>query len=515
MSDLTLNPDQHDALQELLRRALDLSADYDREVAELIQQTDFEPLEQERARRFYTKVIEILVAHGGGRHALDGVRAEVDRVMAERAAGASAQTSSIALHARHGLPERPVAPTRYYNNIAVPMTEGFVDIDELRPWEDNPRIELAMMEFRELRHAAPEPDELHELMQGQLATPEHLLAGSKAVEDPFKLAPLARSIARRGIERPVIVTDDGLVLDGNRRCAASLQALKRRDLDPEEVDRVRWVHVWKLDPDATDDQRDAVVNALNFEDELKQPWDEFIKARQVVERFDALVEQQRTRLATAELSVRATSELKKSVASHFAIETAEVTRYLGMVYWADQFQQYHEEQRVHDPAQVRYRTNKIFQWFYEINAGRDAAKLTRLIEADETLKGVVYDLMYDVLDAGTQVRDMHKVVADPVGATELTRAHRIAAEGTADAREEALEIVSDAITDVKRRASDKRRGKTALDEFLKTAVDRLGGIATDDWQTLDSDLLRDVVRVLGAAAGSAENLLRARGETIS
>ena len=41
-----------------------------------------------------------------------------------------------------------------------------------------------------------------------------------------------------------------------------------------------------------------------------------------------------------------------------------------MVRWAEDFEEYHAADDEKDAAKIRYRANDIFQWFYEIEAGR-------------------------------------------------------------------------------------------------------------------------------------------------
>src|SRR5262249_53163673 len=159
---------------------------------------------------------------------------------------------------------------------------------------------------------------------------------------------------------------------------------------------------------------------------------------------------------------------------------SEVLRYIRMIRWADDFEDYHKEQGK-DAAAVRYRSNDVFQWFYEIDAGKGQAKLTHQLDADDDLRAMVYDLMYDVLDSGLQVRNLHKVVAQEDALALLRKAHDVHAEGSAA---DALDLVKDAVAEAMRR-SPSRRG-LAFDKFVDKVVDRFGSAATNDWMTLDA-----------------------------
>ena len=181
-----------------------------------------------------------------------------------------------------------------------------------------------------------------------------------------------------------------------------------------------------------------------------------------------------------------------------------------MVYWADDFAAYHKEQG-EDPSAVDYKTEKNFQWFYELDAGKGNDKLTRQLDNDDELKAVVYDLMFHVLDSGAQVRDLHRVIADAETASMLLKAHETASRNATDA----LDMVEDAITEAKRR--NVRRRAIGFEDFLKTMVDRLGTTPPDQWRAVDTKLLLEVQRVMTSTLGSLEGqvLVRnAHGENV-
>jgi hypothetical protein len=341
-------------------------------------------------------------------------------------------------------------------------------------------------EFEERNGRSPDPDELVKLMQGAI----HLL--SLGNTDPFKLKPLADSIARKGVEVPPVITFGGEPKDGNRRIAASLLVLYGKDYDAAEKDRARYIRVWRAPDGTTEDQFDAIVVSRNFESDHKEPWPEFIKGRLVIEDYDNRKLQIKGRVTRAELK-----KIREEVAKDFAIKPAQVERYDKMVYWADDFSAYHEEQG-EDPATVRYKTEKNFQWFYEIDAGRGNEKLSRKLDGDDELKAVVYDLMFHVLDSGAQVRDLHRVVADAETSRMLLKAHEMVGRDP----DGALEMVEDAITEAKRR--NVRRRSIGFDDFLKTMVDRLGTTPPDQWNVVDTELLLEVRRIMKSTLGAIE-----------
>lgn len=509
MTTTPLTPeDLASGLESLIERAETLSADYGDVVQNAIRLAREEPLPDEEAAALFTKILTILRTAGLGdvdaateRRIAAQIRAEVASLVAARhvgtagaGAGAGASTGSVVVsggltfHARNGLRPRPVVPVPTFNGQTVMLTEGYVDVTMLPLWMDNHRVQLHVQEFREVNHRDPDANELQLLMHGALPLP------SLDRKDPFKLGPLAESIARKGVERPPIVTWEGEPKDGNRRIAASLLVLHDRKYSSEEKERARWIRVWQAPEGTTDDQFEAIVVALNFEPDHKEDWPEYVKARLVVDRYRLLKEDHR-----GGWNEKKALDLRKQVAEQFAIEHREVKRYLEMVHWADDFEDYHTADRGLDAAAVRYKANDIFQWFYEVQAGKGTDKLIAKIVQDDALRSIVYDLMYDVLDSGAQVRSLHKVVADDTALDLVKKAHNESNP------ERAVKLVDWAIAEANKNSPTRRVG---FEQFLRTVIDRLGAVPLDQWQELDDPaLLKDVWRVCRGAQGAIEGVL--------
>lgn len=502
------NKDLAAGLEALIEQAVALSEDYDDVVQEAVHLAREQPLPEQEAEQLFVRILTILRTAGrdldieAQQQIAAEIRNEAAVLMKSRPfvsddepseEGTELRRGGLTFHFRHGLEPRAVAPMQTFNGVAIALTEGFVDVKTLALWKDNHRVQLHVEEFREVHHREPEDHELLLLLQGDLMLP------SLDKRDPFKLKGLADSIARKGVERPPVVTWEGEPKDGNRRIAASRYVLASDDYNREEKDRARWIRVWQAPGGTTDDQFEAIVVALNFEDDHKIEWPEYVKARLVVDRYRELRDQ-----FTGRWTQKKGLKLRKEVADQFAIQHSEVRRYLDMVHWADDFEAYHEEERGLDPAAVRYKANDVFQWFYEIQAGRAPHKLTHKIDQDDVLKQLVYDLMYDVLDSGAQVRSLHQVIVDEAGMGLLEQAHQ---ESDAD---QALRLVDNAIAEAKR---NRPSSKLGFEQFLRGVVNRLGSTPPDHWRTVDDELLRDLQRVLPTAVAAIESELVVRDET--
>lgn len=523
----------HDTIDETraieLRRLVDdmfeVADTLGTDIADAVRLAAQYPLPEERARRLYAKVLVVLRTAGqdlddeARRRVVADVDAQVQRYVsstvrpgvdgtdpADDDEAEDEDGDPIELIDYNGLRPHQVVPVPEFNGKRIPVLEGYVDVMDLNLWKWNHRVELAVAEFSDRYGRYPDDTELLGIIQGDVILP------SLTKRDPFQIVPLARSVARKGVERPPIVTWTGVPKDGNRRIAAARYVVEHpEEFNEEERARARWIRVWRCPLGTTKDQIEAVVVALNFEPELKVPWPEYIKARLVSDKYEA------EKSGIGRMTQATTKRIRESVARHFAIKPAEVARYLKMVDWANDFEQYHVEEKGRDEADVRYKANDIFQWFYEIDAGRGNEKLTRRLDTDDDLKEVVYDLMFDVLDSGAQVRTLHKVVADDDALAFLTKAHdtftqapREDVEALEEAREKALELVNDAIEEAKRKSTQLRRTRLSFDSWLRTAVDKFGGTPPDYWHNLDTGLLTDLQRVLTSALGTIDGELKSR-----
>ena len=516
-TDPTSNPGIREALRALLEEMETLSADIGPEVRQAVDAAKAESLARDSAVRLYTRILIILRAARAGSTTHPGdetdpsdrvdpaeVAERVREIVAAReastvgtsaAVGTSGAWGSVPLVTRNGLTPHQVLPVPVFNGKAVPMWEGYVDVDEVNLWMGNHRVELQVAEFRERHGREPDDEELLQLVQGELHLP------SLTKKDPFKISGLAASIARKGVERPPILTSGGEPKDGNRRLAAAKKVRNGKYSD-QERERARWVKVWVAPPGTTEDLFDAIVWSLNFEEDYKEQWPEYVKARLVVAEY-----RRRRDDAAGAFTTAKDAALKRTIADQFAIKATAVTRYLRMVQWAEDFESYHVDESGRDAAAVRYKADEIFQWFYEIQAGRGAEKVVTLFDEDDDLRAKIYDLMFEVMDSGTQVRSLYKVVADPQAREHLDEAHRQLEKKD---REAALDQVRNAVTTADQNTAARK--KIGFESFLRTCVDRLGSAPPDNWLTLDSPLLRDLERVFLSGVGVVEGQLVARGE---
>jgi hypothetical protein len=489
----TYGQDLAEAIRRLLGEIDILAADFGPTVQEVVAAAKVQPIDPAAAERFYTRIFLILQGKDGD-GSEEAIAERVQELLAEQVP--PNPWGWVDLVERNGLRPHQVVPVPVFNGMPIGMWEGYVDVTTLQLWQENHRVELHVAEFTDRNHREPDPQELLQLVQGRLHLP------SFAKKDPFNIQPLAQSIARKGVERPPILTAAGEPKDGNRRIAAAKWVVNSGEFEPEMVERARWVKVWVAPPETTQDQFDAIVVALNFEDDLKEKWPEFVKARLVVEEY-----RNNRRAVVGGVSPARDRALRKVVAAKYAITVNAVTRYIRMVQWAEDFEEYHVQEQGKDPSAVRYKADDIFQWFYEIQAGKSADKITVQMEEDPELRKVVYDLMFEVMDSGAQVRSLWKIVADDDARKQLEDAHASLQNSN---HKDALELVKEAVTTADRNSATRK--KIGFESFLRGCVERLGAAPPDNWTTLDNGLLKDLERVFVASTGIIEANLVSRGE---
>ena len=159
-----------------------------------------------------------------------------------------------------------------------PNAAGFIKTSDIRLWPKNERLDLHLKQFQHRNSRIPNHEELLDIMLSRMDLPglrEVPEVSKKKQTDQFEIVKLACSIANNGVRKPPIVDIDGTLLDGNRRVTASWYVLNSDEFDSKQKQRAEYTFVWQLTEHATDDQREAVVVSLNFEDDCKEEWPEY------------------------------------------------------------------------------------------------------------------------------------------------------------------------------------------------------------------------------------------------
>ena len=404
------------------------------------------------------------------------------------ASGSDGERTHLALFDYDGFEVRPVQPLPTFLGRAIPLREGFVDAMEISFWERNRRLDIDLQNFRRKEDREPDEDELKQMLWPRGATRKG---------DPYEIASLADDIAARGVLTPPVIDYWGTAWDGNRRLAACLYVLASDEFNDVQKDRARKVRVWQTDKHATKDQIDAIVTSLNFGADFKLRWPEYVRARQV---YDAYVDLCDSEASRRTLNDRDETKIRKRVGDKFGIKTAEVTRYCKMVTWALEFEDFHREQD-RDENEIATRTSELFQYFFELDAGRGEDKLAHRFDGDEAFRAIVFDLMFDgKIKSFPQVRELRRVYDTPEALDLLKKAHAqpSTAVGQAD--------VADAIFTARRKSEEVRQAGRG-DELARVARWLREDATLSVLERLDRVVLQDFRDAARAVDGMISSLV--------
>lgn len=362
------------------------------------------------------------------------------------------------LVARDGIAPGPVFPRPIFHGREVAMNSGFVKATDIKLWDENERLDIHLGQFREKHGRPPRPEELLDIMLSRMELPG---IAEEDKEDQFRIQDLARSIAVGGVRKPPILDIDGTLLDGNRRVTACYYILNSDAFSSDEKARVEYVFVWQLTEHATESEREAVVVSLNFEPDYKQDWPEYVKARKVYEQWQVMCA-----LESRPPSSQRLVAMKKDLSRKFALgpDTSTVNRYLKMVDWANDFEDYHIHDRRREPFEVKHHADKYFQYFDEMGKGTKPGGVAHALGQEEGFKHLAYDLLFDgKFRNWRDIRELKRIYDNQDAREALTKARD---EGDQEFAEEHLE---NAITIARTRNAELREvgANTRIESFVE------------------------------------------------
>jgi len=466
------------AFASLLMAARELSADAGHIVEEIIRDGMERPLRPEEASALLERACNALRESARRRGDGDTIaildretenlitRIEETRAKIMKTNGAldedmgvhDGESEHVELQSYNGIDPQAVKPNPVFHEREVPVNEGFIRTRDIKLWEENERIDIHLAQFQQSYGRQPTPDELLAIMQGTLS-----LAGIDE-DDQFGIRDLAKSIAVNGVRKPPIIDVDGTLLDGNRRVTACYYILNSDGFTAEERKRAEWLKVWQLTPHATDSDRQSVIVSLNFEPDYKQDWPEYVKAKKIFEDWEAMLALE----PRANPSASRQKEIRRDIARRFALATDEVSRYINMVKLAAEFEDYHVNDRNKDQYAAKHRAADKFQYFDELNKGKNAGGVNWCLNQDDAFKGLVFDLLYEnKFRDWKRVRDL-KYIAINDEAMDVLRQARDQKDV-----EIAQELVDDAIGIARTARADQRQAgaNTRIKTFTEWFAD--------------------------------------------
>lgn len=392
------NSEIHAEFQQLIEDAYRISRDAGLIVEEALREAVKQPMTREEAMRLLTTVIDKLKSGASGRGdevIVKSLDHEMDKIIqqAMQARERILQNVSATVQGKkilkltnfNGREPGPVHPRPTFHRREIVMNCGGVKTTDIILWEGNERLDIHVSQFKATNGRIPSSSELLDIMLSKM--PLQGLGGA----DQFKIIELARSIANNGVRKPPIIDLDGTLLDGNRRVAACYYILNSDEFDSEQKKRAENIFVWQLTEHATADDRQAVVVSLNFEPDCKQNWPEYVKAKIIYNEWQAMLAREPHPPGTAQLA-----EMKRELASQFGYgqDPYMVNRYIKMVNWGNDFEDYLVNQKHRDAFEVKHQANRYFQYFEELAKGTTAGGVAHTLNHDESFKHLVFDLLF-------------------------------------------------------------------------------------------------------------------------
>lgn len=427
----------------LIQGAYRVSADVGSEVERALLAGDGHSMDEEDLTRLLTKVV-VAIRDGAERRGdeetaralQEDVNQVVRRIMRSNQQAAVENVSNgkqqykLELESHNGIDPRPVFPRPIYLGKEVAMDGGFLKTIDIDLWDENQRIEIHLKQFESRYGRRPSSEELYDIMSGK--TKLEGVTGN----DQFKIDRLAASIAANGVRIPPILDVDGTLLDGNRRLTACYQVLESDEYDLEHKKRAEWVFVWKLTDYRTEEDRDAVIVGSNFELNTKEPWPIYVRARKVHERFKSMKD-----LESMKANPRGLTEIKKELSLLFGLgkTTSTVNRWLNMVEWSNQFEDYHISEKGRPTFEVLHRAEDAFEYFDEMNKGKQPGGVAYALQNDDAFRHAAFDLLFQgTFNNWREIRELKHIYANPEARENLIEAPKLDPDVARDRFEEAM-----------------------------------------------------------------------------
>jgi hypothetical protein len=397
-----------------IKAARRISEEIGEEVELVLNEGRERPLSPGQAKHLLTQVISVLRRNGRRRgdqslvRALEGdVNALVERLLeasAHRSSGmpsGNGDAKHLELITHKGIKPTPMHPRPVFHGKEVPVLGGYIKTSDIHLWDQNERLEIHLGQFRQENGRGPDSKELLDIMLSHMPLP------GLTEKDQFQIVELARSIASNGVRTPPIIDIYGTLLDGNRRVAACYYILSNDEFGPEQKQRAQYIYVLQLTEHATQEERDAVIVSLNFEDACKLKWPVYVKCRRVHEEWLAMLA-----LELEPPNAQRQAQLKRKVSEKFALgpDTTTVNRYIKMAEGAEDFEDYHINHRKLPVYEVKHRANEYIEWFDELAKGAKNEGVAYVLEQDPGFKHLVYELMYDgKFQNFRQIRELKRI----------------------------------------------------------------------------------------------------------
>jgi hypothetical protein len=381
--------------------------------------------------------------------------------------------------------------TKKFHGLEISGWSGRIHVEDIRGWVENKRLKLYLSQWRDRRgkpNAVPTTDEMYELML------EADRGDDGEKQKVFHVERLASSIARNGIQEPIIIflDEEGTpwLWDGNRRYFSTLHIMRDGEFEKDR-DEAQWIPCFLIEttgsPALDRKFRQAILTETNFVTKDAISWPTYIKAEEIWEQFNI-----RTKADPTDPLLQ--REVREELAREYGLFTSkgkpafrQVDRWVKMVNLAREFKEYQEDTNGREETAVDLHAARYFEYFDELNK----KAVREVLATDPDKESEVFDWLWDEkLPSFQAVRKIPQIFGDPV-ALEYMRS------GT---KETAFENAAKAIA-----ANDPSlvKDKRAADAKIKSFGDWLNSFKREDFRQLEveslqrlKEILEDVIKML-------------------
>jgi hypothetical protein len=358
--------------------------------------------------------------------------------------------------------QKPRHETRYFHRRKTEVWSGYVRTKDIKGWVDNVRIALFVEKWkRDQNGVEPTNDDILDWMV-------------RDENKEFNLKNLAESIVKNGVRQSLVITSDGVLLDGNRRYFASLLTLRESEKngDRSTLAMVSQLPTYVLNPTCTKDDFESVLIEENFVDDCRIKWPNFIKARKVYEAYEELRENKQSK--TAALT---------ALAARFGIERGQIERFIKVMNFISEFNDYHATEdgetgkTARDEYDIKWRAQKYFEYFDELSK----TSVVNALTANPEFRDKVFERLYDGdFVSFVQIRKLPEVVNDQKARDKFMTG--VGPEGV----KEALDWVT--VTGIAKKAIGLNDRITGFKRFLDS-------LTTSDIGQLDVSAVRELEQI--------------------
>lgn len=160
----------------------------------------------------------------------------------------------------------PRLTLKSFHGRRIQVWEGFANVNKINGWVENPRLDIELKRFRnENAGRNPNNDEILNIM---------------VTVKEFSIKTLSDDLRDNGVRQPIIISQDGRLLDGNRRYFATLFLVSKTPADDPNLQDYVKVPVWVLHESNAEDETRILVQE-NFYSSLKVEWGDYVKATHI------------------------------------------------------------------------------------------------------------------------------------------------------------------------------------------------------------------------------------------